>query len=118
MGLFAVLGMFVMISAHSLLTMYLGLELMSLALYAMTAFDRNSPVAAEAAMKYFVLGAIASGVLLYGMSIALRRDRQSAAGRNWLPRWLAIGAVVPAALLGTAFRGCGHRLQVRRRAVP
>lgn len=69
LGLFAVLGMFVMISAHSLLTMYLGLELMSLALYAMTAFDRNSPVAAEAAMKYFVLGAIASGVLLYGMSM-------------------------------------------------
>ena len=69
LGLFATLGMMVMISAHSLITMYLGLELMSLALYAMVAFDRDSPVAAEAAMKYFVLGAIASGVLLYGMSI-------------------------------------------------
>jgi NADH-quinone oxidoreductase subunit N len=69
LGLFATLGMLVMISAHSLITMYLGLELMSLALYAMVAFDRESPVAAEAAMKYFVLGAIASGVLLYGMSI-------------------------------------------------
>jgi NADH-quinone oxidoreductase subunit N len=69
LGLFATLGMFVMISAHSMLTMYLGLELMSLALYAMVAFDRESPVAAEAAMKYFVLGAIASGVALYGMSI-------------------------------------------------
>jgi NADH-quinone oxidoreductase subunit N len=69
LGLFATLGMFVMISAHSLITIYLGLELMSLALYAMVAFDRESPVAAEAAMKYFVLGAIASGVLLYGMSI-------------------------------------------------
>ncbi len=69
LGLFATLGMLVMISAHSLITMYLGLELMSLALYAMVAFDRESPVAAESAMKYFVLGAIASGVLLYGMSL-------------------------------------------------
>jgi NADH-quinone oxidoreductase subunit N len=69
LGLFATLGMLVMISAHSLITMYLGLELMSLALYAMVAFDRDSPIAAESAMKYFVLGAIASGVLLYGMSI-------------------------------------------------
>jgi len=69
LGLFATLGMFVMISAHNLITMYLGLELMSLALYAMVAFDRESPVAAESAMKYFVLGAIASGMLLYGMSI-------------------------------------------------
>jgi NADH-quinone oxidoreductase subunit N len=69
LGLFATLGILVMISAHSLITMYLGLELMSLALYAMVAFDRDSPVAAESAMKYFVLGAIASGILLYGMSI-------------------------------------------------
>ena len=68
-GLFATLGMLVMISANSLITMYLGLELMSLALYSMAAFDRESPVAAESAMKYFVLGAIASGVLLYGMSL-------------------------------------------------
>jgi NADH-quinone oxidoreductase subunit N len=69
LGLFALLGIMVMISANSLLSMYLGVEIMSLALYAMVAFDRESPVAAEAAMKYFVLGAIASGVLLYGMSV-------------------------------------------------
>ncbi|RMF94968.1 MAG: NADH-quinone oxidoreductase subunit NuoN [Gammaproteobacteria bacterium] len=69
LGLFAVLGIFVMISAASLLTMYLGLEMLSLALYALVAFNRDSPVAAEAAMKYFVLGAIASGCLLYGISI-------------------------------------------------
>ena len=69
LGLFAVLGMQVMISAHSLLTVYLGLELLSLALYAMVAFDRDSPSASEAAMKYFVLGALASGMLLYGMSM-------------------------------------------------
>ncbi len=69
LGLFALLGIMVMISAHSFLTIYLGLELLSLSLYAMVAFDRNSPAASEAAMKYFVLGAIASGTLLYGISI-------------------------------------------------
>jgi NADH-quinone oxidoreductase subunit N len=69
LGLFAVLGMQVMVSAHSLLTVYLGLELLSLSLYAMVAFDRDSSPASEAAMKYFVLGALASGMLLYGMSM-------------------------------------------------
>jgi NADH-quinone oxidoreductase subunit N len=69
LGLFALLGMMVMISAHHFLTIYLGLELLSLSLYAMVAFDRDSPASSEAAMKYFVLGALASGTLLYGISI-------------------------------------------------
>jgi len=69
LGLFGVLGMMVMISAHHFLTLYLGLELLSLSLYAMVAFNRDNPNASEAAMKYFVLGAIASGMLLYGMSM-------------------------------------------------
>jgi len=69
LGLFAVLGMMVLVSAHNLLTIYLGLELLSLSLYAMVAFDRDSASASEAAMKYFVLGALASGMLLYGMSM-------------------------------------------------
>lgn len=69
LGLFAVLGMMVLISAHSMLTIYLGLELLSLSLYAMVAFQRDSSKATEAAMKYFVLGALASGMLLYGMSL-------------------------------------------------
>lgn len=69
LGLFAVLGMMILISAHSLLTLYLGLELMSLSLYAMVALHRDSRNATEAAMKYFVLGALASGMLLYGMSL-------------------------------------------------
>lgn len=69
LGLFALLGMMVMISANHFLSIYLGLELLSLCLYAMVAFDRDNPNAAEAAMKYFVLGAIASGMLLYGMSM-------------------------------------------------
>ncbi len=69
LGLFGVLGMMVMVSAHSLLSVYLGLELLSLSLYALVAVDRDSPVASEAAMKYFVLGSLASGMLLYGISM-------------------------------------------------
>lgn len=69
LGLFALLGILIITSAQNFLPLYLGLELLSLSLYALVAFDRDSPVAAEAAMKYFVLGAIASGMLLYGMSI-------------------------------------------------
>jgi NADH-quinone oxidoreductase subunit N len=67
--LFSLLGMMVMISASSFLTVYLGLELMSLCLYAMVALNRDSAVSTEAAMKYFVLGALSSGMLLYGMSM-------------------------------------------------
>jgi NADH-quinone oxidoreductase subunit N len=67
--LFATLGMMVMISANHLLTLYLGLELLTLSLYALVALQRDSAVATEAAMKYFVLGALASGMLLYGMSM-------------------------------------------------
>jgi NADH-quinone oxidoreductase subunit N len=69
LGLFSTLGMMILVSAHSLLTLYLGLELLSLPLYAMTAIRRTSSDAAEAAMKYFVMGAIASGMLLYGLSL-------------------------------------------------
>jgi NADH-quinone oxidoreductase subunit N len=69
LGLFATLGIMVLASAASLITVYLGLELLSLCLYAMVAFDRDSSGAAESAIKYFVLGSMASGTLLYGMSI-------------------------------------------------
>jgi formate hydrogenlyase subunit 3/multisubunit Na+/H+ antiporter MnhD subunit len=69
LALTALLGVFVIISANSLLTVYIGIELMSLSLYAMVAFDRENGTAAESAMKYFLLGAIASGILLYGMSL-------------------------------------------------
>ncbi len=67
--LFAMLGMMVMISANHFLTLYLGLELLSLSLYALVALQRDSAIATEAAMKYFILGALASGLLLYGMSM-------------------------------------------------
>lgn len=69
LGLFGLLGMMVLISAHNFLTIYLGLELLALSLYALVAMQRDSRIASEAAMKYFVLGAIASGMLLYGMSM-------------------------------------------------
>lgn len=69
LGLFSVCGMMVMASANHLLTLYLGLELMSLCLYAMIAFYRDDALAVESAMKYFVLGALASSILLYGMSL-------------------------------------------------
>ncbi|MGH8748544.1 MAG: NADH-quinone oxidoreductase subunit NuoN [Burkholderiales bacterium] len=67
--LFSLLGMMVMMSANSFLTIYLGLELLSLCLFAMVALDRDSALATEAAIKYFVLGVLASGLLLYGMSM-------------------------------------------------
>jgi NADH-quinone oxidoreductase subunit N len=67
--LFALLGVMLLISANSLVTIYLGLELISLSSYALVAFDRDSPRGSEAAMKYFVLGSMASGMLLYGMSM-------------------------------------------------
>jgi NADH-quinone oxidoreductase subunit N len=69
LALLGVAGMMIMVSAGHMLVLYLGLELLSLSLYAMVAFQRDSVPATEAAMKYFVLGALASGMLLYGMSM-------------------------------------------------
>ena len=83
--LFATLGMMVMISASHLLTLYMGLELLSLSLYALVALQRDSSVATEAAMKYFVLGALASGMLLYGMSMLY-----GATGSLEIPRIAAV----------------------------
>jgi len=67
--LFATAGMMLMVSAGSLVMVYLGLEMLALCQYALVAIDRDSPLASEAAMKYFVLGALASGMLLYGLSL-------------------------------------------------
>ena len=69
LSLFSLLGIGVMLSANNFLVVYLGLELMSLSLYALTAMRRDNADATEAAMKYFVLGALASGFLLYGLSM-------------------------------------------------
>jgi len=69
LGLFSTLGMLVLVSGHHLLTIYLGLELLSLPLYAMVALQRDNARCVEAAMKFFVVGALASGMLLYGLSL-------------------------------------------------
>ncbi|AUH52460.1 NADH-quinone oxidoreductase subunit NuoN [Chromobacterium sp. ATCC 53434] len=69
LSLFALLGMNLMVSASHFLTLYMGLELLSLALYSLIALQRDSVAATESAMKYFVLGALASGLLLYGISM-------------------------------------------------
>ena len=110
LGLFGLLGIMIMTSANSMLTMYLGLETLSLSLYALVAFDRNSAQSAEAAMKYFVLGAIASGSLLYGISWvygitgSLEFDGIAAALQNdeinGMPLWFGMAFMI----VGIAFK--------------
>ena len=110
LGLFGLLGIMIMISAHSLLTLYLGLEVLALSQYTLVAFNRDSAVSAESAMKYFVLGAIASGTLLYGISLlygitgTLEIDelaaRVGSTGAISIPVLLALAFVV----VGVAFK--------------
>jgi NADH-quinone oxidoreductase subunit N len=110
LALVALLGVMVMISAGNLLTVYLGLELMSLSLYSMVAFDRESGIAAESAMKYFVLGAIASGALLYGFSIvygvtgALQLDELAVAVREVGASNLGLVFGLAFIIVGVAFK--------------
>ncbi len=103
LSLFALLGVFVMISANNLLVIYLGLELQALALYALVALRRDDARASEAAMKYFVLGALASGFLLYGMSMLY--GATGTLDINELARTIAAGEAVSRAalVLGTVF---------------
>ena len=111
LGLFGLLGMMVMMSANSLLTMYLGLETLALSQYALVAFDRDSKIAAESAMKYFVLGAIASGALLYGISWVygmtgslefhnIAETLRADPGVNDIPLWFGIAFLI----VGIAFK--------------
>lgn len=111
LGLFATLGMMILVSAYSLLTIYLGLELMSLPLYAMTAIRRNSSDAAEAAMKYFVMGAIASGMLLYGLSLVYGAtgklnlfDIANAIAADWQKESLLLSFALVFILAGVGFK--------------
>ena len=101
--LFVLLGVMVMISANNLLIIYLGLELQALALYALVALRRDDAKATEAAMKYFVLGALASGFLLYGMSMLY--GASGTLDLNDLARNIAAGKVASRAalVLGTVF---------------
>jgi NADH-quinone oxidoreductase subunit N len=82
LSLFALLGVMVMISAANLITVYLGLELLALSTYALVALDRDSRFGSEAAMKYFILGSLASGMLLYGMSLIYGAVWFAGAGRD------------------------------------
>jgi NADH-quinone oxidoreductase subunit N len=109
LGLFGLLGIMIMVSAHSLLTLYLGLEVLALSQYTLVAYNRDSAVSAESAMKYFVLGAIASGVLLYGISLlygitgTLQLDVLAArvgSGGASVPALLALAFIV----VGIAFK--------------
>jgi NADH-quinone oxidoreductase subunit N len=111
LGLFGLLGMMIMMSANSLLTMYLGLETLALSMYALVAIDRQNVTAAESAMKYFVLGAIASGALLYGISWvygvtgSLQFDQIALAlsadpGIDNLPLWFGLAFLI----VGIAFK--------------
>ena len=108
LSLTALLGIFVLVSANSLLTVYIGVELMSLSLYAMVAFDRENGTAAESAMKYFVLGAIASGMLLYGMSLiygmsgTLKLDDLAATASGEPSLGIVLGLVF--VVIGVAFK--------------
>ena len=105
LGMIGLLGMMIMISANSMLTMYLGMETLALSQYTLVAIDRNNVTSAESAMKYFVLGAIASGALLYGISWiygvtgSLEFDRIAAAialdpQLNSLPLWFGLAFVI------------------------
>ncbi len=105
LGMIGLLGMMIMISANSMLTMYLGMETLALSQYTLVAIDRNNVTSAESAMKYFVLGAIASGALLYGISWIygvtgnLQFDRIAAAiasdpQLNSLPLWFGLAFVI------------------------
>ncbi len=110
LGLFAVLGMSIMVSANSFLVVYLGLELLSLSLYALVAFNRDSKDGAEAAMKYFVLGAIASGMLLYGISMVygatgtLRFDELAVALKGVEPNNIVLIFGLVFVVIGLAFK--------------
>jgi NADH-quinone oxidoreductase subunit N len=86
--LFATLGMMIMASAYSFLTVYLGLELLALSLYSLVPFNRDSQQGSEAGMKYFVLGALASGMLLYGISMLSGWLQKSAT------HWCSVGQYI------------------------
>jgi NADH-quinone oxidoreductase subunit N len=110
LALFGALGMMVMISANHFLTLYLGLELMALAQYAQVALQRDSVRATEAAMKYFVLGALASGLLLYGLSMvygatgSLELTRVAAALENGTARNMLAAFGLVFVVAGIAFK--------------
>lgn len=110
----ATLGMFMMVSANSLMSVYLGLELQSLALYVIAAFNRDNARSTEAGLKYFVLGALSSGMLLYGMSLVYGFTGSVAFGP--IARLLAAGDVPLGVTFGLVFILAGLAFKIS--AVP
>ncbi|MGL5742403.1 MAG: NADH-quinone oxidoreductase subunit NuoN [Legionella sp.] len=111
LGIFSTLGMMILVSAHSLLTIFLGLELLSLPLYAMTAIRRTDGDASEAAIKYFVMGSIASAMLLYGISLIYGAtgkldllDVANAIAANWQQRSTLLSFALVFIVSGVAFK--------------
>jgi NADH-quinone oxidoreductase subunit N len=108
LSLTALLGIFVLVSANNLVTVYLGVELLALSVYALVAFDRDSGLSAESAMKYFVLGAIASGALLYGMSLVYgltgTLDLTEIAARLYAPSSLGVTMGLAFIVVAVAFK--------------
>ena len=115
LGMFSLLGQLVMVSGNNFLTLYLGLELMSLSLYAVIALRRDAAQSSEAAMKYYVLGALASGFVLYGISMLYGATGSLELGEVYK----AVGGNTDAAVLmfGVVFIVAGIAF-ARRRAVP
>ncbi|MCH7542836.1 MAG: NADH-quinone oxidoreductase subunit NuoN [Proteobacteria bacterium] len=112
--LFATLGMMMMISANDLISLYLGLELQSLSLYVIAAFRRDSTRSTEAGLKYFVLGALSSGMLLYGASMVY--GFAGTTGFDRLAAVLDAGAVPVGLIVGLVFVIAGLAFKVA--AVP
>ena len=107
--LYAVLGMSMIVSANSLLSLYIGIELQSLALYVMAAFNRDSLRASEAGLKYFVLGAISSGLLLYGSSLIYGFTGSLEFGR--IAEVVSAGTT-PGIIAGMVFLLCGLAFKI------
>ncbi|MDB5491999.1 MAG: NADH-quinone oxidoreductase subunit [Micavibrio sp.] len=112
--LFAGLGMMVMLSANSFLSLYVGLELQSLSLYVLAAIRRDHAKSSEAGMKYFVLGSMASGILLFGISLVY--GYTGALGFDTVAKTLAAAPATPGAVIGLVFVLVGIAFKVS--AVP
>ncbi len=102
---FSVLGMFIMVSANDLLSVYVGLELQSLALYVLASFGRSSQKSSEAGLKYFLLGALASGILLYGISLVY--GFTGLIGFDALAAWLTVEEAPLGVIVGLTFIAAG-----------
>ena len=108
--LYSVLGMSIMVSSNTFLSLYIGLELQSLALYVLAAFNRDSLRASEAGLKYFVLGAISSGLLLYGISLIY--GFTGSISYEGVAAVISAGSLTPGVIGGMVFILCGLAFKI------